>query len=188
MDANKIEYGHLLRLRLAVARFGEMDLARWWNTKGVLGKLGEMALKRGFPRSHFFAQARVVFAVAADRCREVFDPPEAVTLWNLPAEVEDEFDSCWAGWTEAADQWADFFQRLQSVKGPDLLAVLNDLGVVTPDEIESARKLRREAENRALRVPDAKSLDRLTVSLLAAGFFRGEPGEPAIPYARIGKA
>lgn len=24
----------LLKLRLVVARFGEMDLAKWWNTKG----------------------------------------------------------------------------------------------------------------------------------------------------------
>jgi len=106
----------------------------------------------------------------------------------LPAELEDEFDSCWAGWTESADQWTDFFQQLQSVKGPDLLAVLSDLGVITPDEVQLTRKLRREAENRAVRIPDVKSIDRATVSLLAAGFFRGEPGEPAIPYARIGKA
>ena len=93
MDRSDPEIDHLMKLRLAVARFGEMDIARWWNTKGMLGKLGEMAIKRGFPRSHFFAQARVVFAVAADRCRQVFDPPDGITLWKLPAEFEDKFDS-----------------------------------------------------------------------------------------------
>ena len=83
----------LLKLRLLIARFGEMDQARWWNTRGLLGHLGEMALKRGFPKTHFFAQARLVFTVAAHRCREVFDPPRSMTLWNLPAEVEDRFEA-----------------------------------------------------------------------------------------------
>jgi hypothetical protein len=30
----EIDYDRLLQLRLAVARFGEMDIARWWNTTG----------------------------------------------------------------------------------------------------------------------------------------------------------
>jgi hypothetical protein len=49
----------LLKLRVAIARFGEMDLAKWWNTKGQLGRMGSMALRRGFPRTHRFAQARL---------------------------------------------------------------------------------------------------------------------------------
>src|ERR1019366_2541421 len=68
-----------LKLRLVVARFGEMDLAKWWNTKGQLGKLGAASLRRGFPRTHYFAQASSVFAVAAHRCAEVFEPPNSVT-------------------------------------------------------------------------------------------------------------
>jgi hypothetical protein len=52
-----IDLDRLLKLRLVVARFGEMDLARWWNTKGQLGRLGFAALRRGFPRTHYFAHA-----------------------------------------------------------------------------------------------------------------------------------
>src|SRR5438270_14097033 len=88
-----IDFERLLKLRLLVARFGEMDRARWWNTRGVLGRLGETALARGFSKSHPFARARLVFAVAAHRCRDVFDPPRAMTLWYLPAEIEDRFES-----------------------------------------------------------------------------------------------
>jgi hypothetical protein len=69
-----IDLEHLLKLRLLVARFGEMDQSRWWNTRGVLGPFGEMALKRGFPKTRSFARARLVFGVAAHRCRDVFDP------------------------------------------------------------------------------------------------------------------
>src|SRR5262245_13092380 len=90
-----VDLERLMKLRLLVARLGEMDLSRWWNTRGMLGRFGEVAAKRGFPRTHAFAQARVVFAVAAHRCREVFDPPRSMTLWNLPAEVEDRFESEW---------------------------------------------------------------------------------------------
>ncbi len=60
MSTQTIDLERLLKLRLAIARFGEMDLARWWNTKGQLGRLGATALRRGFPRTHHFAQARSV--------------------------------------------------------------------------------------------------------------------------------
>jgi hypothetical protein len=83
MTQTTIDLDRLLKLRLVVARFGEMDLAKWWNTKGQLGRLGAAALRRGFPRTHHFAQARSVFAVAAHRCTEVFDPSGGVTLWRL---------------------------------------------------------------------------------------------------------
>lgn len=70
----------LLKIRTAVARVGEMDLARWWNSTGQLGPQGSSVLRRGFPRTHHFAQARSVFMVAADRCAQIFDPPGSVTL------------------------------------------------------------------------------------------------------------
>jgi hypothetical protein len=33
MTQATLDFDALLRLRLVVARFGEMDLARWWNTR-----------------------------------------------------------------------------------------------------------------------------------------------------------
>jgi hypothetical protein len=93
MTQPSVDFDRLLKLRLVVARFGEMDLARWWNTRGQLGRLGAAALRRGFPRTHYFAQARSVFAVAAHRCQEVFDPPDCVTLWRLAEATEDGFDA-----------------------------------------------------------------------------------------------
>ena len=107
-----VDLDRLLRLRLVVARFGEMDLARWWNTRGQLGRLGVAALKRGFPRTHRFAQARSVFAVAAHRCAEVFEPPGCVTLWRLPEATEEEFDARWEHWLDNASQWSAFFEKI----------------------------------------------------------------------------
>src|SRR4051794_12303605 len=119
-----LDLDRLCRLRLVVARHGEMDRAGWWNTRGMLGHLGAVALKRGLPRTHRFAQARVVFEVARSRCREIYDPPGAVTLWELPADVEDEFQERWHGWLADADTWAPIFDRLTSGQAPDLLAAL----------------------------------------------------------------
>ena len=181
---DNLDMASVMRLRLAVARFGEMDYARWWNTKGLLGQLGGLALRRGLPKSHFFAQARVVFAVAADRCRKVFDPPSAITLWKLPAIIEERFEAEWAVWTEQQEEWTPFFEKLQTVQGNDLLATMLDLGVLNRQDAEEARKLRRAADNRAVPIPTVRQLSTQTVKLLAAGFFRGEPGEPAIPYAK----
>ncbi len=182
---NETDLEHLLRLRLVVARVGEMDNARWWNTKGLLGRLGAMALKRGFPKSHNFAQARAVFSTAAARCRQLFDPPGCMTLWHLPAETEEQFETQWATWTEQHEQWGDFFEKLQGVQGTDLLEAMLDLDVITDGEVQAARKLRRGADNRAVPLPGVHQPCRETVTLLATGFFRGEPGQPAVPYARL---
>src|SRR4051812_44098182 len=102
MPGTVIDLDRLLKLRLLVARFGEMDHARWWNSKSQLGRLGTAVLKRGFPRTHYFAQARSVFAVAAHRCAEVFEPPKSATLWRLPEAVEEEFDARWEHWLDTA--------------------------------------------------------------------------------------
>jgi hypothetical protein len=124
MTDMQMDFDRLFRLRLVVARFGEMDVAKWWNTHGQLGRLGSLAVRRGFPRTHYFAQARSVFAVAAQRCREVFDPPQSVTLWQLPEAVEEEFNVHWERWLDHADEWRPFFLELEALKETDLKAAL----------------------------------------------------------------
>ena len=114
MTQTTLNFDRLLKIRLVVARFGEMDLARWWNTRGQLGRLGASAVQRGFPRTHYFAQARSVFAVAAHRCHEIFDPPDSVTLWQLPEAIEEEFEAKWEIWLDRANEWQPFFRRLES--------------------------------------------------------------------------
>jgi hypothetical protein len=137
MTQATIDFGSLLKLRLVVARFGEMDLARWWNTRGQLGPLGTAALRRGFPRTHYFAQARSVFGVAAHRCREVFNPPESVTLWQLPNAVEEDFESHWERWLDHVADWTPFFQRLEGLQERDLKVALESFGLITGDVSQS---------------------------------------------------
>ncbi len=181
-----LDLDRLLKLRLIVARFGEMDIAKWWNTKGQLGRLGAAALRRGFPRTHYFAQARSVFAVAAHRCSEVFDPPGCVTLWGLSESIEEEFDARWEQWLDNAGEWTPFFERLESLPGTDLLATLRLFEVIGERDANSFSKLRRSAEGRAVPLPGMFSGTNEDIVLLALGFARGEPGALAVPYARRG--
>ena len=181
-----IDLDRLLKLRLVVARFGEMDGAKWWNTKGQLGRLGATALRRGFPRTHRFAQARSVFAVAAHRCAEVFEPPGCVTLWRLPEVIEEEFDARWEQWLDHAAEWEPFFQRVESLPAADLVTVLRGFEVVNKRDVEAFGRLRRSAEGRAVPVPSIFSGSDDDVAQLALGFARGEPGALAVPYARRG--
>lgn len=180
-----LDLDRLLKLRLVLARFGEMDFAKWWNTRGQLGPLGAAALRRGFPRTHRFAQARSVFAVAGHRCREVFDPPGCVTLWGLGADIEEAFDARWEYWLDNAGEWTPFFDRLESLRGSDLAELLRSFELVEHRDIAAALKLRRSAEGRAVPLPGTFSGTHADVALLALGFARGEPGALAVPYSRV---
>jgi hypothetical protein len=181
-----IDLDRLLRLRLVVARYGEMDLAKWWNTKGLLGRHGAMVLGRGLPRTHYFAQARLAFAVARSRSAEVFDPPGCMTLWALPPDIQDQFEERWQAWLDDSDRWGPFFDALQAVSGTHLCAVLGEFSLVSDRDVEAVGKLRRSAEGRAVQLPGTHMPSDDVITMLAAGFARGEPGSPAIPYARLG--
>ena len=106
-----IDVRKITALRMTVARQGEMDRSKWWNTQGLLSRVGELALSRGFPRSHVFARSRAVFAVASSRSEEVFNPPESYTLWRLPVEIEDQLEDAWAGWLENPDEWQELLEQ-----------------------------------------------------------------------------
>src|SRR3982751_6243468 len=139
MSPAAIDLDRLLKLRLVVARLGEMDIAKWWNTKGQLGRLGTTALRRGFPRTHHFAQARSVFAVADHRCAEVFDPPGSVTLWRLPENIEEEFDARWEHWLDNAADWNAFFDSLEKIGTQDLVETLAERDLVTDPQADDLR-------------------------------------------------
>ncbi len=180
-----LDFDRLFRLRLVLARFGEMDRAKWWNTQGLLGPRGAVVLRRGFPRTHDFARARAVFAVARSRCNELFSPPGCITLWDLPAETEETFEEHWQEWLDQTEEWSPFFEGLAEPSGDDLLTALAERQLITDTHRDSISKLRRSAEGRAVPLPGTLELNDETITLLAGGFARGEPGQPAVPYARL---
>lgn len=185
-----LDFDRLLRLRLVVARYGEMDAARWWNTgdaarrTALLGRAGSVLMSRGFPRTHRFARARLVFEVARARCAEVFDPPGCITLWNLPPALEDQFDARWARWLEDHEAWTAFFASIEAPT-TDLLGALKKLDLANDGDLDAVSKLRRSAEGRAVPLPGVHAVTDALITQLAAGFSRGEPGKLAVPYARM---
>ena len=161
-----------------------MDAAQWWNTQGVLGPRGPAVYGRGLPKTHFFAQARVVLSVATRRSVEVFDPPLSWTLWRLSANTEQALERAVQEWLDDLPPWKPFFQALQECDGQDLLGWLTGLDLIGPQTVAEAEQLRRSADGRAVLLPGIRDEDANTVALLAAGFFRGERGKLAVPYAR----
>lgn len=109
-------------------------------TKGLLGSGGSFVLRRGFPLTHPFAQARTVFAVATERCREVFAAPGCVTLWQLPASIDEEFAGRWQGWLDETARWQPFFAQIAALRGQAVLGALTTLG------LSAAREARMTAE------------------------------------------
>ena len=179
-----IDLDHLIKLRLTVARFGEMDGSAWWNTQGVLGKAGRSAVSRGFPLTHWFAQARIVCAVASARCASVFSPPNCLTLWNLPAEIEDALSRQWSLWCRTAETWSPFFESLVSRNSGELLQHLKDLSLIDDPTVQATGNLRRSAEGKAVALPGTGNATRETLMLLAAGFSKGEKQKLVVPYLR----
>ncbi len=183
-----LDYEQLMKLRLAVARLGEMDNAGWWNTKDLLGRNGAFVFRRGFPSTHLFARARIAFAVAADRCQTVFDAPNCITLWRLPATIEDQFEDRWEGWLDQIDQWQPFFERIGSIHGHDVLDSLQCLELIGEREVNIVQKLASPGNQPSLSLQDlagAHQIDESAVRLLASAFAHSEPKKLVVPYIRL---
>ena len=175
----------LLKLRLAVARHGEMDVAGWWNTKGVLSRVGKAGLSRGFPSTHFFAQARVVFAVATARCQEVFSPPNCYTLWVLPPETEEAIDSQWQVWCRNPEPLFPFFETVAKHASGTLIDLLTSLDALDAPTRAALAELKLSSQGKGVLLPGIGAPDNATLMLLAAAFSHGGKGSLAVPYLRV---
>jgi hypothetical protein len=161
-----------------------MDRLQWWNTKGILTRIGEIAIGRGFPKTHLFARMRVAFTVASARSEEVFNPPNSYTLWRLPAEIEDLIEDAWSGWLEHPDEWDVLLKQIELAKSNDLLSVLTSTDLVSEKAVGRAKGLRRADDFKSVPL----SLDGETaieaIELLAIAHGSSEPGKLAVPFIR----
>jgi len=179
-----IDASLLMKLRLVVARYGEMDGAGWWNTRGILSRIGKTGLSRGFPTTHYFAQSRVAFAVATARCREVFSPPGCFTLWNLPPDIEEIVESQWQGWCRSASEWEPFFAQISGTNSDDLFDRLVGLQLVDSSVRTKVGSLQISAQGKAVKLSAVGHPDTDSIRLLAASFAKGAKGQLAVPYMR----
>jgi hypothetical protein len=108
-----------------------------------------------------------------------------VTLWRLPADVEDQFDEHWQAWVGDGEAWSPFFDDLAAYDQSDLLSALRERDLISAEETEAVEALRRSAEGRAVELSGKRQLDDGLIAQLAAAFAKGERGSPAIPYAKL---
>jgi hypothetical protein len=180
-----IDLKNIASLRIAIARCGEMDRLRWWNTKGLLGPVGELAISRGFPGTHLFARARSAFSVAAARSDEIFNPPDSYTLWRLPAVIEDQFEDAWAGWLEQQRDWKSILEHINQIQGPDILTGLKNLQLISNSAADRAARLRRADDLRSVPIKTTGESANELIQILAAAHSCSEPGKLAVPYIRV---
>jgi hypothetical protein len=180
----ELNFEKLLKLRTVIARFGELDIARWWNSNGQLGRLGAVVLRRGFSRTHRFAQARSVFAIAAQKCDDFFNPPDCVTLWKLPEAIEEQFDAHWEKWLDQPGHWDTFFERIENLGTTNLVDLLQSLELVSDDDLVSYKRLRNPAGERAVLLPGVFGAVDADIRALALGFACGKPGSLVVPYLK----
>jgi hypothetical protein len=185
LNRETIDPAWLFKVRVAVARHGEMDRAKWWNTNKALGSVGALALRRGLPRTHSFAQARIVFTVARHRCDEVFNPPESATLWRLPEQIEESIEAAWEGWLDDVSSWSDFFNEISNPAEAELGALLRRLGLVAESDVSAVSSLRRSSDGRAIALPRVFGGTQDEIAQLALGFVKGAVGDLVVPYARL---
>ena len=184
MQEQDLDLEWLLKVRTVVARIGEMDVARWWNSTGQLGPQGASVLRRGFPRTHYFAQTRSVCMVAAARCAQIFDLPGSVTLWRLTDQIEERLDVLWESWLDSAISWNSFFERVADVKSTDVQLTLQEFGLVTNEEVSARRSVKKSADGRSIQLPEIFDDGHRSVAMLALSFAAGSPGNLVVPYAR----
>ena len=129
-----------------------------------------------------------MFAVAAHRCAEIFDPPDAITLWRLPYDVEEAFDAQWEGWLDAAEDWRSFFESVEALKVFDVAAALKSLSLVDDADLEAAARLKVAGGGKGVLIPGHLELGRKSISLLALGFGKAAKRELLVPYSPSRKA
>ena len=176
----------IFKIRLVVARYGEMDKNRWWNTDGVLGLMGEIAYRRGLPQTHQFARARIVFAVARARCEELLSlPPSAVGLWRLPADIEDSFEESIIEWSEDGDELNPFFEDLKEPSQDSLTDFLVSHRLVDADSSANILAVSRRKPGPGLNLGAYQSVDLDLIRHLAVSFDLGTLGNPVVPYVTL---
>jgi hypothetical protein len=108
-----------------------------------------------------------------------------MTLWSLPAELEEQFEEHWQSWLDETEKWSPVFHQVEAQTGADLLKALGELNLISKEQCDAVAKLRRSAENRAVPISGSFRPNDDIITILAAGFARGESGNPAVPYARL---
>jgi hypothetical protein len=129
----------------------------------------DQPLSRGFPRTRGFVQARVAFAVARARCSELLDAPRVMTLWNLPASVEDQFEAAWHTWLDEPERWQDALQTVSEPAPTGILDRLRRFHLFTPTTSALVANVQASADGRTIPVPGKYEPNDEILTALARG-------------------
>ncbi len=182
-----VDLDRLLKLRLVVARYGEMDRAAGGTRTGCSGATERSPSSAG-SRAPTDSPRRASSSLSPALAARSSSTPPLGHAWRLPAEVEDQFDDRWQAWLGEPDSWNPFFDELATAEPADL--PLRARGT-RPDLAGTYRGRRgtppicrrprgsAHRRTRAQRRPHHASRGRLR---------QGRARAPAIPYAKLAAA
>ena len=63
-----------------------------------------------------------------------------MTLWSLPADLEEQFQEHWQGWLDETEKWTPIFRQIEAQTGADLLKSLGELGLISQEQLDVGRQ------------------------------------------------
>jgi hypothetical protein len=171
--------------RLIVGRYGEMDIARWWNVSGILSPLGCKVVSRGLPRTEFYGRARALFAIAAHRTRVFFSPPNSYTLWSLPPLDENALDDAMIRWAHEGRTWPEIDALLLQLRPGGLEPALRQANLLSESVAAQLSRMKTGPEGKSIRLSETEEITDETVKLLACAFLRSSPELLLLPVVGL---
>lgn len=175
----------LLKLRLILCRYGELDNQGWWGTERLLSDLGRTVLERAFPRTQSIARTRLALSIASKRAIEIFNPSGCVTLWSMPPEIELAVDDYLLQLTHNDEPIASFIKGIEVLDKSGLSEELQARDLVDSGIISSVKQLRTSDTGKSVQIPGVHIVDDQLIQLLAAAHEFGSIKNLVIPYARL---
>ena len=173
LSANLEPLPGLVQARMLLARAGERDALRWWDSE-ALSQGGDFVLGRLFPRSH--ARAAWRLAIEAARTRHAACPAGSIHLFNVGEPLESRLDAAVvpAFPVPPPPRTVDDLRALLSRAGFAADGEHPTLQIPPSGPLPLGTCSREDAS-------DAVSLGRLIERLVSA-YLLGQPGVPVLPY------
>lgn len=175
-------FDSIFNIRRAVARVGESDWLRWWNSS-ALTDAGQYAMRRIFRRTPVLSSAHVAIATARVRHDAVVPNEPLVHLFNLGEEYEGAFER-WLISQKTAGSAADPLPRPNEEQKRSVAAALASVGITPADNRSEANETLLLGSLPRTVLGDA-TRRRRAAEQLAAAYTVSEPGRLVVPFFRL---
>lgn len=172
----------LFRLRIAIARIGENDWLRWWNSE-ALGPAGRYVTPRVFKRAPALAAAHMSILAARARHDGAVPKEPLVHLFDLGEELEGGFER-WLIQRKANGWLPPSMPDPKPDQVESVAAALRAVGIEPGESLDSTNGFVVLGILDSSAIREERSRTEV-VTALAAAYAASRPGQLVIPYFRV---